>query len=271
MRVSTETPEQRAAAKKAAAEQAEKAKADAAEKKLLDRLSQAERDADARRMATKRDPRVIGLAAILARVAPHLRAELVSRFDIGSGADRTIAPIHCAFTLAAWLVENGATPNPERASALASTDAKAETSTPIAPADKGEMKSACVASWGKDEAPASPAPASRVRFFYNGLKTMDHRKLQKAFYSLQNHDGGNYPRGTVTVYGRNYSRFTADVRNAFTVKNDTDSQTDYFEQDRFNVPPSHPFYSLVLAGYEAQQAYRGRTDARRAAKRKGAA
>lgn len=88
-----------------------------------------------------------------------------------------------------------------------------------------------------------------LRFVWNGIKVGTQGKLQRAQYS----DGilCNRPAGTITIYARDYSGFSAEVAEAFTVQNDTDSQTDYFEKDRIRVQPDHPLYDAVKAALEA--------------------
>jgi hypothetical protein len=101
-----------------------------------------------------------------------------------------------------------------------------------------------------------------IKFYYNGIKTENNAgKLQKAWYS--NSATRDLPAGTITIYASNYRRFCGTVATEFTVKNDTDTQTDYFDNDKIRVQPDHPRYAEVLAAFEAQEAKR----AARAAKR----
>jgi hypothetical protein len=92
-----------------------------------------------------------------------------------------------------------------------------------------------------------------LKFFYNGIKGTD-KKLQKVFYS--NGPFKNLPTGTITIYAREYCRFTKEIRDIFTVKNDTDIMTDYFENDRIRVFPCHPLYNDVLEALNKAQARR---------------
>jgi hypothetical protein len=100
---------------------------------------------------------------------------------------------------------------------------------------------------------------TKLRFFYNGIKGSDG-KLQKVNYS----EGAllNHPEGTITIYARDYIRFSAEVREAFTVENNSDSMTDYFEQDRIRVVPSHPLYAQVKAAVEKRKAHFARRQER---------
>lgn len=100
-----------------------------------------------------------------------------------------------------------------------------------------------------------------LKFFYNGIKD-NGGKLQKAFYA----DGvlRSHPAGTITIYARNYRRFSDGVREAFTVENNSDSMTDYFESDTIRVRPDHPLYSEVKAALEKQAERRAAKAAKRA-------
>lgn len=89
-------------------------------------------------------------------------------------------------------------------------------------------------------------------FYWNGIKDAKGAKLQRAHYSDSAKSGR--PEGTITVYARDYDRFSAQVRACFAIKNDTDSMTDYFDRDSFDVIPAHPLYALVRAACDAQNA-----------------
>ena len=98
-----------------------------------------------------------------------------------------------------------------------------------------------------------------LRFYYNGIKGSDG-KLQGAHYS--DSELIHFPAGTITIYGKRYRPFSDEVRSALTVENDWDGMTDYFENDRIRVEPSHPRYPQVLAAIQAQTAHRERRAAR---------
>jgi hypothetical protein len=102
-------------------------------------------------------------------------------------------------------------------------------------------------------------------FYWNGIKDAKGAKLQPCWYSPCGM--ASVPDGTITIYARDYHRFSAVVRACFAVENDTDTMTDYFCEDRFRVIPNHPLYTKVKAALEAQDAHRGRM----AQKRRGAA
>ena len=89
-------------------------------------------------------------------------------------------------------------------------------------------------------------------FFWNGIKDAKGAKLQRAHYSMGQLI--NYPAGTITIYGRDYSGFSEKVRECFAVQNDTDTQVDYFDKDTIRVIPQHQLYAAVKAAFDAQQA-----------------
>jgi hypothetical protein len=89
-----------------------------------------------------------------------------------------------------------------------------------------------------------------LRFFWNGIKAGDG-KLQPCSYSGA--ELLHSPAGTITIYAKR--SFSAEVRQSFTVENDTDSMTDYFEHDRIRVRPNHPLYPQVKAALAAREAH----------------
>lgn len=102
-----------------------------------------------------------------------------------------------------------------------------------------------------------------IEFKWNGIKESSH-KLVRCSYS----DGEliNHPAGTLTIYAKDYGtdgHFGPQMRAAFVVQNDTDTQTDYFETDRIRVVPTHPLYDAVKAAMEAHKAHRARINQRR--------
>ena len=102
------------------------------------------------------------------------------------------------------------------------------------------------------------------KFFWNGIK-VDGGKLQKASFSMP----GSYaawsglPDGTVTIYAKHYSGFSAEVWEAFDVRNDSDGMIDYFETDRIRVKPNHPFYAQVVAAVKASDEHHAQAQSKR--------
>ena len=136
------------------------------------------------------------------------------------------------------------------------------------PALVAERDAAEAIAAAKTRAEFEAAEAARViadppLFYWNGIKDHKGAKLQKVFYSL----GGlrNHPDATITIYGRGYEGFSAKVRECFAVQNDTDTQIDYFDNDRIRVIPSHPLYAAVKAAHDAGAARNAKRYGRAAA------
>jgi len=110
------------------------------------------------------------------------------------------------------------------------------------------------------------------KFLWNGIK-VNNGSLQKAFYSQP----GSYapwsglPDGTITIYAKTYSGFSAEVWEAFDVANDSDTMTDYFEKDRIRVKPDHPLYQEVAKALDAQSQHSDKMQAKRVARRQAVA
>ena len=102
-----------------------------------------------------------------------------------------------------------------------------------------------------------------LKFYWNGIKD-NGGKLQTCHYSagmLINH-----PAGTLTIYKREYSGFSAGIREAFAVSNDTDILTDYIVQDVVRVEPSHQLYGDVFKAYQAQEEHNAKQARKRTAR-----
>lgn len=90
-----------------------------------------------------------------------------------------------------------------------------------------------------------------LRFFWNGIK-VDGGKLQKATIHIND-------RGEITIYGKHYIDFSREIAEALTVVNHTDSQSDYFCNDRITVSPGHPLYEEVkVAALKAEARWQTR-------------
>lgn len=74
----------------------------------------------------------------------------------------------------------------------------------------------------------------------------------RVFYSLDNRCDG---RQCVTLYAKDYSRALGKVL-ADAYSNDTDSQSDYFDQGRATLFASHPLYAAAREQAEAVLAAR---------------
>jgi hypothetical protein len=88
----------------------------------------------------------------------------------------------------------------------------------------------------------------QVRFFFNGIK-VNGGQLQKAHLSLIERwtkTNGEEINTHVVLYARNYRHFSPEVGQLFTVENNTELQSDYFEEDRIRIPLGHPLFSAAL-------------------------
>lgn len=82
-----------------------------------------------------------------------------------------------------------------------------------------------------------------IKFFYNGIKLNGQNKLIRCFYSLDNSTRESGP--CVTIYAKGYgAELPGDL---FTVENDTDIMTDYFDTDSATLTPAHPLYKYARA------------------------
>jgi len=86
-----------------------------------------------------------------------------------------------------------------------------------------------------------------LKFMYNGIKV--NNELFRAHYSLG--ELFHYPKGTITIYAREYKHFPKI--DGLTIKNDTDSMTDYFETDTIYIQPDNPYYKEIHAVYTKQE------------------
>ncbi len=86
-----------------------------------------------------------------------------------------------------------------------------------------------------------------IRFYYNGIK-VNEGKLQKVYYRM----GGyvHLPENTITIYCNSYAGFSKEVCEEFSVKNNTDTRTDYVERDHIRVRRTEnhaiPFLLILL-------------------------
>lgn len=97
-----------------------------------------------------------------------------------------------------------------------------------------------------------------IKFYYNGLKTGDHPKLQLCSYNADRRV--HHAEGTITIEGKHYKTcacgcddyhrdFSHEVFAAFWES----CKERGFENDRIRVEPSHPLYPHVLKAWGAAQ------------------
>lgn len=123
--------------------------------------------------------------------------------------------------------------------------------------EKVEAEAKEAALLARINGPAPEVPADHgLRFLWNGLKVNGGGQLHKCSYSQGKLV--HYPEGTITIYSSDYVRFPSAVAQLFTIENNSDLQSDYFDDDKVRVIPNHPLYSLVKAAFDAQEAHHQR-------------
>lgn len=101
-----------------------------------------------------------------------------------------------------------------------------------------ELRKACARFEGV-AVPEKKEPEKGIRFYYNGIK-VNGGELIKCSYHI---GAPGYDAETVTIYADGYGPNLP--REYFTVENDSDIMTDYFDTDRCEVKPDHPLYKYV--------------------------
>jgi len=99
-----------------------------------------------------------------------------------------------------------------------------------------------------------------LKFYWNGIKE-DGGPLQICSYS--DCQLCHYPGGTLTIYKREYSAFSAGIRNAFCITNESEIQSDYIVTDLIRVQPAHPLYIEVARALVAQTTHNEKRWAKR--------
>lgn len=84
-----------------------------------------------------------------------------------------------------------------------------------------------------------------LKFYYNGIKTANG-VLNKG--SWRNHEPGE-----VRFYADSYNALPPQIVQAFNIRNETDSQSDYFDKDKFTVNEGEPYFIECLEAYIKSQ------------------
>lgn len=90
-----------------------------------------------------------------------------------------------------------------------------------------------------------------LKFQTHGIKTS--KGLERCSYSVSTLIND---KKCITIYGKNYKSFSSEIRAAFTVENNTEIMTDYFEDDMIRVYPEHPLFKQVAEAAMKQTTYR---------------
>lgn len=86
-----------------------------------------------------------------------------------------------------------------------------------------------------------------VKFMWNGIKV--NGTLHRAHYYCGAYTANSgLPEGTITVYAKDYASFPAI--DGLTIINDSDSMTDYFENDRIRILPDNKYYAEAKKAFE---------------------
>lgn len=93
----------------------------------------------------------------------------------------------------------------------------------------------------------TPFGNKKVEFVWNGIKIGD--KIYRASYSKFNLNSTG--EDNITIYGKNYKDLPKI--DGLTIENNSDSMTDYCENDRIRVKRDNPHWDAVLKAYMKQQ------------------
>ena len=111
---------------------------------------------------------------------------------------------------------------------------------------EGKPQQAAEMPQGKQAKASQGTAQEHVRIYWNGIK-IDGGELIRCGYSLDNNRDGSE---SVSIYARDCGRLPRDL---MPVENNSDSYTDYFDNDHAFITPEHPLYKYFrFAGMKAQ-------------------
>lgn len=102
-----------------------------------------------------------------------------------------------------------------------------------------------------------------LRFFWNGIRVPGLPGLTKGFFSFHQDSLGS-PFVSFTADG--YEGVPLAVRRAFMVENGTDTQSDHFETDSFDICPLNLHFHAALRAVLASREHFRKVQAKRQAK-----
>ncbi len=106
------------------------------------------------------------------------------------------------------------------------------------------------------EQPKAKEPETGIRFYWNGIKVDGGRLIPCYFWPDEN---------SVTISAKDYKSLP---RQYFTVENNSDPYSDYFDSDRAALTPEHPLYKfarfVALKGIATGHSYKKLTEAQAA-------
>jgi len=98
---------------------------------------------------------------------------------------------------------------------------------------------------------------SDIKILKDAIKfKIDGKEQRTPVWYSQGDYGDKLPKGTITVYAKRYKHLPRELSS----ENNSDIQTDYFEEDRARITPTSPYYNKVLnamRGKEKSREQRG--------------
>lgn len=84
--------------------------------------------------------------------------------------------------------------------------------------------------------------SERIKFLKDAIKWKLNGEEKRVRVSYSQGGYNNLPENTITIYGKNYKSLPRELNPV----NNSDSQTDYFENDTVRVVPNSKYYKDVL-------------------------
>lgn len=82
----------------------------------------------------------------------------------------------------------------------------------------------------------------RIKFLKDAIKFKRDGQIERVNVSYSDSDLTNFPKGTITIYGKHYKSLPKELNP----ENRSDTQTDYFENDTVRIFPNSKHYNKVL-------------------------
>lgn len=95
--------------------------------------------------------------------------------------------------------------------------------------------------------PPQAEPAPNVKLMYNGIKVDGQLHKAYIYRVFDNTRTDNLPTGTIYYIAKNYNRLPQLPGTVH--KNDTDSMTDYFDDDKIYILPDSPYFTAASQAY----------------------
>ena len=102
----------------------------------------------------------------------------------------------------------------------------------------------------------------RIKILKDAIKWINwkgEKQRTKVFYWEST--GDDFPKGTITVHAREYKHLPPELSPI----NNSDSQTDYFEEDRARITPKSRYYGQVLKAMQQKEESRNKREMKKQA------